>query len=391
DVSGNGFIQDRGFMLAAVNWELSKGIQLPSYTDDQGKKRYIEGVGFAAIRDFVMFLKMAKQDDAGNANPLAGAVKKAIGVGYSQTARFLKTTLIHGFNTNRGEIVLDGMHIHAGHAGILPIMTAGTGPSSSGNGFPTFRNPNFPNVTVEPFTYQDIVQKALDRKENLPKMIVTHTTSDYYIFRTSLSRTGASGTVDAPIPQNVRVYDLAGGAHIIMNTKGCKNQPGKLDWHPVMRAVIVRLNEWITTGTLPPDNNLSPLEARPGDPMILGSPEAYPESIVMVPKTDEDGNDIGGVRLPELEVPLGTYAGNNEPLTSVLCTMSTSFIPFVKSKPKRLRMGDSRLSIRERYKNKNDYVGQIAQAAWSLVEQGFMLERDAYIIIDTVVATKVVK
>ena len=39
-------------------------------------------------------------------------------------------------------------------------------------------------------------------------------------------------------------------------------------------------------------------------PRLVGTP--YP---IFVPKVDADGNDIAGVRLPEVAVPVATYTG----------------------------------------------------------------------------------
>ncbi len=390
DDVGIGFLQDRGFMVAVASWELGQGIKLPTFVDGAGKTRYVEGVGFAAVRDFVAFLKYEKVDGEGNANPLAGAVKRAIGVGYSQTARFLKTSLLHGFNTMNGKAIFEGMHIQAGHSGLLPIMRSGTGPSSSGGAFPTFSFPNYPGVHEPPFTYGSILRKAVDRGESLPRMIVTNMANDYYSLRASLARTGRVGAKDAPIPENVRIYDVAGGAHAIILSKGCKYTRGNLDWHPIMRAVLVRLNRWIGDGTPPPDNRLMPLEARPGDRLILGTPPSSPKAVVQVPKRDRDGNDLGGVRLPELEVPLGTFAGQNEPLEDVLCILSATYKPFLEDEDEREEANDSRLSIEERYESKNEYVNRIARSAWSLVKEGFMLEQDAFIVIHAAASSDVV-
>jgi hypothetical protein len=72
---GTGFLQDRGFAVAEVQWELGQGAELPSFTDGSGQKRFVEGVGFAIVRDTADFLAHATSDMSGTANPLGGAVK----------------------------------------------------------------------------------------------------------------------------------------------------------------------------------------------------------------------------------------------------------------------------------------------------------------------------
>ena len=66
---GTGFLQDQGFSVAAVRWELGQGADLPSFTDSAGQKRFVEGVGFAIVRDAADFLTHSATDTIGNANP----------------------------------------------------------------------------------------------------------------------------------------------------------------------------------------------------------------------------------------------------------------------------------------------------------------------------------
>jgi hypothetical protein len=144
-----------------------------------------------------------------------------------------------------GQRIFDGMHLQAAHARLLPVMQTGTGPVSSCNAFPTFNIPAIRGVHESPFTYLEIVQIVKKRGETPPKMIVTNMGNDYYSLRASLARTGSSGTRDAPIPDNVRIYDVAGGAHAIVPFPGCKNIRGTLNWYPVMRFALVQMEKWL--------------------------------------------------------------------------------------------------------------------------------------------------
>lgn len=107
---GTGFLENRGYSVVAVQWELGEGIELPAFTDEQGVKRFVEGIGFLAARDTAMFLRHNTTPD----NPLAGAIDRVLAVGYSQTARYLKSFLINGFNEYSGIMVFDGVHIVGG-------------------------------------------------------------------------------------------------------------------------------------------------------------------------------------------------------------------------------------------------------------------------------------
>jgi Alpha/beta hydrolase domain len=90
---GTGFLQDHGFSVAEVYWELGHDADLPLFVDADGKKRYVEGVGFAIVRDAADFLAHAPADTAGTLNPLKGAISRTLASGKSQDGRFLKTFL----------------------------------------------------------------------------------------------------------------------------------------------------------------------------------------------------------------------------------------------------------------------------------------------------------
>ena len=70
----------------------------------------VAGLGFAAVRDAVAFLRHAAADDAGSANPLAGQVRRAYAFAISQPARFLRDFVHYGFNRDEaGRRVFDGV------------------------------------------------------------------------------------------------------------------------------------------------------------------------------------------------------------------------------------------------------------------------------------------
>ena len=108
---GTGFLEDQGFSLVEVQWELGKGVELPNFVGPDGKLRYVEGAGFAIARDTADFFARSAVDAAGTPNPLSGAIERVVGTGKSQSGRFLKTFLLHGFNKVNGHRVMDGMHI----------------------------------------------------------------------------------------------------------------------------------------------------------------------------------------------------------------------------------------------------------------------------------------
>jgi hypothetical protein len=106
-----------------------------------------------------------------------------------------------------------------------------------------------------------------------------------------------------------------------------------------------------------------------------------------VPKHDSDGNALGGVRLPDIAVPLGTNGGQNAPQTFT-CMLVGSFSPFAATKAERERAGDTRPSIEERYRDRDDYVNRIRAAARDLMARGFLLREDVAVIIQEAASSK---
>ena len=377
---GTGFLQDRGFALAEVQWELGQGAELPSFTDSSGQKRFVEGAGFAIVRDAADFLKNAAADTAYTPNPLQGAIKRALAAGKSQSGRYLKTFLLNGFNMADGRRVFDGMHVFVSGAGMLPIMQSGTGPQSSATGAPTFADPEFRGVNEEVLTIGDVVKRVEARGEKPPLMVLIDTTTDYLSLRASLSRTGAEGTTEVPIPGNVHVYEIAGASHVVVRQANCELPPAKLDWSPVSRATLLHLDNWVANGTEPPASRLMPLEEAKGDPMVLRAPAHLPKAVIEIPKRDDDGNSLGGVRLPDMQVPLGVHARQNPPL-SFLCALAGAYVAFPLTREDADYKHDGHRPLLERYKTRNDYVNLIRAAARDLERDGFLLPDDATIIV----------
>ena len=102
---------------------------------------------------------------------------------------------------------------------------------------------------------------------------------------------------------------------------------------------------------------------------------------VLVPKTDQDGLDIAGIRPIEIRAPLGTNTPWNMRApgfrSGSLCSLSGSYIPFARTEAERLAKGDPRRSLEERYTDHEGYVKAVKQAAKELIDEGFLLEQDA--------------
>jgi hypothetical protein len=112
------------------------------------------------------------------------------------------------------------------------------------------------------------------------------------------------------------------------------------------------------------------------EPPQLGAPYR-----VLVPQENADGNDMSGIRLPEVAVPLGTYTGWNVTVPQLsdlkyLAGLIGGFEPFPLTRNQREQGGDARLSVGERYAGRQDYLDRVQQAAEDLVRQRFMRGED---------------
>lgn len=368
---GNGFLEDHGFIVAVASWQNGHGITLPGYAGPDGKTTLLSAVGFAAIRDFAAFLRFEATDRAGTPNPVAGRVGHAIAAGSSQTARFLKSFLHYGFNRVGGRMVFDGLHLQVGQVGTMPFIP------------PADAQPEVVQATlvgdsaVYPFTYADVLRPLTMRKETSPKILATNVEGDYYRRRLSLLRTGPSGTSDVPFSESVRVWDIAGGSHGIVLQDNCDMPRANLDWHPLMRAGLMGLTRWVQGGGPLPPTRLMAIEPAESAPFLSPAPTDRPSAVMMVPQRDADGNGEGGVRLPAIAVPLGTYGAWNAPLDNDCRDMSTFWHPFPRSRWHRLMTRDARASVQERYGSEEEYVRRYRDAADALVRDGYLLVEDA--------------
>ncbi len=384
----------------------------------QAKDPIVYGLALASIRDVVSFFRYAVKDELGNANPLAPggrpAITKTLAFGASQTGRTLKT-LIYQFNEDEnGRIVFDGVNIHISGASMnsLNYQFAQPGTKSAWHGDRRERGNQFPFTYT---TFYDPISRRVDgllqrceATNTCPKIVHTDSENEVWQGAASLVYTDTSGR-DIILPPNVRVYLFNSTQHgpaMAMNRGICQHLPNPLNHRPLSRALFAALDDWVSGRSEPPpsrypkvqDGTLVPFSKAefPEIPSVAFSEvinrihltdfsvqpplegAAYP---IFVPKTDKDGNSLGGIRLPGLEVPTATYtgwnlrsAGNGE---GDLCTASGSYISFAQTKDERLASGDPRLSLEERYANHDAYVKAISLAADRLVRERFLLEEDA--------------
>ena len=395
----------------------------------------VSGIGFAATRDLVAFLRHQSVDDAGAANPLAAggrpALTRALAHGTSQSGRYLRDFVYRGFNEDESNrIVFAGINPHVATARLFLNFRFGQ-PNRMihiGHGFMFYPDTSFPfayQTETDPFTGErDGILARCTTRGNCPKIIHTNTGTEYWQSGQSLITTDPAGDHDASLPDTVRVYHFTGTQHVGAATmpKGvCAMPYNTLDYSPLLRNVLVKLDRWVKDDVAPSpsrypriaDANLvettAPRATIPGFTMARG-PNArlrldygpdYAKGIlgnvlpatldgryrVLVPKVDADGNETAGLRLPNVAVPTGTSTGwsvrgPDAGGAGELCYLDGSFLPFARTKAERDATGDGRLSLAERYRDTADYIAQIAQASADLERDGYLLPEDVKRVTD---------
>ena len=394
-----------------------------------GKNPSVLGLGFAITRDVVSFLRYETADERGTANPLRlnehdTGIHKVLAFGISQAGRYLQEHVWAGFNQDeRKRIVFDGLIADIGGAGktFSNFPFGQPGRTQGGHqdfGFPENWFPFAYGKQHDPLTgKQDGILRADSGQPGDgfdPLIMVTNTASEYWRKSASLLHTDTKGN-DVPIPDNVRVYFFASTQHFALHpapittslgqrlARGpCTQEHNPAFRGSVMRALVLALHNWTHTGSLPPASQMptrqagtlvSAQESVAGFPSIPGvkhigrlnptgvnnpaGGQAHYTSLV--PKTDADGNDLAGIRLPDIAVPLGTHTGwaVRADVAGELCGNWGQFIPFAATTAERETSGDSRPSIAERYPSKRAYIENIRQSVKSLQAQGLLLAEDA--------------
>jgi hypothetical protein len=400
----------------------------------------VAGLGFAATRDVASFLRHAAADDDGNANPLTGHAQSIYTFCFSQPCRLLHDFLQLGFNEDeQGRLVIDGMlnWVGGGSGGFFNYRFAQPGRTHRqhiGRWYPERQFPFADQVSFDPVTgMTDGRLAGCLASSTCPKIFESNSENEYWVKGGSLLHTDTLGN-DLPDPANVRFYLFSSLPHAAASGPGiCQQSRNPLVPDAGLRALLVALDQWVTAGTEPPASRVprrgagTLVPALPqagvgfptipgvtyngrtstGDlfdygsmfvqgilttlpPLLLGSP--YP---VFVPTTDADGNDVAGIRLPDVAVPLATYSGWNVRAASFagddLCDASGQKIDFAQTKAERLAAGDPRLSIEERYRNHGTYVSQVARAASRLHQDRLLLDEDVERYVDAAAESSIGK
>lgn len=370
----------------------------------QAKDPVVVGLGPAAVRDFVSFLKY------GGVATLLGdqsrSIKRALGFGVSQSGRFLREFLYDGFNQDeKSRKVFDGVWAHVAGAGRGSFNFRFAQPSRDGHPYLNLLYP----TDVPPFDEVGLLARAA-KDGVVPKMFFTNGSYEYWGRAASLIHTTADGKADVAPDGNERIYFFAGSQHGAGRIPPAKVAAQSLadttDYRYGQRALLMRMQGWLADGVEPPASQYpqigkdqlvglgalafpriegirTPKIKREAYRMDFGSMppklgEAYP---TLIPQVDQDGNETSGIRMPNVQVPLASYTGWNLRAESIgapeeMFSMVGSWIPFPRTKVERENAKDPRRSIEERYATKREYLEKITAAASALVRDGYLLEGD---------------
>lgn len=414
------------------------------------KDPLVLGVGYGATRDLISFLRYAEEKE----NPVAGQVRFAVGAGNSQSGNFLRSFVHLGFNQDeQNRIVWDGINPH-----IAARQLAMNFRFAVAGGTSRLYEPGSDGI-VWWSSYPDAARKRpkgglLDRclaTKTCPKIIETFGGLEFWALRMSPDLVGTDAKADIPLLDNVRRYYLPATSHgggrggfqaaAPPIPAGCVLPANPNSQAESMKALRTALVEWVMKGVEPPPSRypklrpasevegrlVAPTAEAMGFPAIPGVPK--PDGVInpvldydfgpefryadlsgaitqappiirgslptLVPNTDADGNDVGGVRSVLLQVPLGTYTGWNPQAGGFdrgkQCGLTGGYIPFVRTKAERVAAGDPRPSLEERYGSHEKYVELVRAAAAKAVAERYLLPADADALVAQAAGSDVLK
>src|SRR2546425_86338 len=390
----------------------------------QARDPVVAAIGLAGLRDITAFLRRSATDDAGTRNPLAGDVQAVYTHCISQPCRTMHDFLYLGFNEDaNGKPVFDGILNWIGGASGIFLNYRFAQPGRThrqhiARRYPEFKFPFGNSVITDPVTKRtDGWLRVCLATNTCPKIFEVNSENEYWAKAGSNLTTDANGN-DVPDAPNVRNYLMSSLPHGAGTGAGICQQPrNPLVASPALRALLVALDRWVTGGEAP----ASRVPRRADGTLVAPQPQAemgfpsiprvtynrvlhtgglfdfgasfekgiltvLPPKLIgspykaLVPKTDADGNDIAGIRLPDVAVPLATYTGwglRAGPASADGCDAAGQKIDFKTTKVDRLASGDPRLSLEERYGTQQKYVDLVTNASKGLVTDRLMLQEDA--------------
>ena len=383
----------------------------------------VTGAGLAGIRDLLSFFRD---------HPFEGAPapRKVLIFGISQSGRVIGRMLHDGLDVDEtGRLAFDGAYMQVpgagGSAGFNSRFAQPTRHPSlleehdyPSDAFPFTSTASRDSVTGEAGS---ILDRARDAHGHLPKLIIANTSTEFWNRDASLIATTPDGQADVAPAANVRIYAFMGAQHYVGRSHTRDpyvNCVSTTDHYLAMRALLVALERWTNAAAAPPASaypslregtlmsveayraafprgiGLTPPDENLREPRLDFGPRFASEGIAdqvpprqgrpfetRVPGPDADGNDRGGVRLVELQVPLGTHTGWNQRAPQTGFAWATarfdgSFVPFARTEAERRSSEDPRPSIESRYPTRGAYLAKVQAVAKHQVTAGFLLPED---------------
>jgi len=414
-------VPDREHVYLEGGFEPGKIYEL-TYTTDFAP---VVGTGLLAVRDATSFLRYTAAFD----NPCAGTIERAYGFGMSQTGRMLRHFLYLGLNRDEsGRLAFDGVIPH--------VAGARRGEFNQRFGQPSVQaTPGFghlPPFADEPQPGAAGGEAGLLARQSAagctPKIFWTNSSAEYWRGDCALLHVDPTGSADLDPAPEARIYHFAGTQHGPGSVPLVRDNPNDgargrygfnaVDYTPLLRAALVNLDRWVGEGVAPPPSAhprvgdgtavdraavLEAFNTLPGMvvpdaerlPVIrrvdLGpqaergvgrfpavETDAYP---ALVSAVDVDRNEVAGLRLPDLTVPVGSHTGWNprapetgSPEQIIPMEGITRF--FARTAAERADSGDPRPSLEERYASRAAYLDRVRQAATELVAARYLLDED---------------
>ena len=348
--------------------------------------------------------------------------------GISQSGRFITHMIYQGFHVDEADrMVIDGAVICVGGAGKGGFNHR----FGQNTNIPEHLEMNYMPGDFFPFNYAPQEDPLTGKKGDvlamakklgkIPNIMIINSEAEYWTRSASLIHTDVLGKRDAPVHEKVRVYYICGAGHYASPTRErgiCEHSRDLIDPYLLFHPLLKALDRWVANGVTPPPGTypridrkdlITPAQHKERFPKIPGMrhpgknlqssrvnygekfwqdgiitvvpPDMGKPYITLVPAFDSDGNSIGGIRLPELRVPLGTYQGWNPRQAKYgapdfIVPFEGSFWPFAITEAERKKNHDPRPSIEARCPTKQVYLEKVGAAVKDLVQQGFLQEED---------------
>jgi hypothetical protein len=418
-VEGGRIVPDAGHIHLDGGFEKGRLYQI-TYTAEGAP---VQGLAMAALRDAVAWLK---HGGAAEGNPAPGRLRWAYAYGRSQTGRLLRTLIYEDLNVDeQGREALDGVIANVA-GGMRGEFNQRFGQNSKDrNNMMAHLFPFTDQLSEDPDTgAKDALHARLDARGSRLRVYYVNTSAEYYRGDASLIHTDPDGSRDVAHGPYTRIYHFAGTEHGLgiwppTDTQQAPADPtgpversqnlrSVVDYSALLRACLVSLDRWVVEGIEPPPSRhprladgsaLPPARLAPAFARIPSAHyprhNARPRRLdwstlppapgrafgTLVSAVDGDGNEVAGIVLPELAVPLATHTGWNLRHPDIggaeqLLMFAGSTIPFARTKAEREAAGDPRPSIAERYASRAEYLERVRQAAAALAREGYLLEQD---------------